>query len=375
MSVLDTVHKLLQLVLTRRASDLFLTVGFPPAMKIDGAVTPVNNQVLTPKQVRDLCQSIMTDSQWLQFQNNQEANFAIAPEGVGRFRVNAFVQQGNMGVVIRTIAQHIPQLEKLNLPPVLKDITMAKRGLVLFVGGTGSGKSTSLAAMINHRNENAQDHIITIEDPIEYVHLHKKSIITQREVGIDTQDWFSALKNTLRQAPNVILIGEIRERETMEYALNFAETGHLVFSTLHANSSNQALGRIVNFFPQEAHKQLFADLALNVRAIVSQRLIPHKSGTNRVAAVEVLLNTPLVADLMVKGKIDEIKAIMHKSRESGMQTFDHSLFDLHEAGLISIEEALSNADSATDLRLHLKLDSKTALDKDIMAGTHKMNIV
>ena len=317
----------------------------------------------------------MNDKQWHDFELNHEANFAISPIEIGRFRVNAFVQQGRIGLVLRTITTLIPKLEQLNLPPVLKDVAMVKRGLVIFVGGTGSGKSTSLAAMIGHRNENAQDHIITIEDPVEYVHEHKKSIITQREVGIDTENWFSALKNTLRQAPDVILIGEVRDRETMEYAIAFAETGHLCFTTLHANSSNQALDRIINFFPEERRQQLLMDLSLNLKAFVAQRLIARKGTTGRVASVEVLLNSPLISELIFKGDVHEIKNIMAKSREMGMQTFDQSLFDLYEGGLITYEDALRNADSLNDLRLKIKLEGHEAKGRDMMDGIQNLNIV
>ena len=375
MDALKTVHDLLKLMLSKRASDLFITAGFPPAIKVDGKIAPVSNQTLTPSHTRELARSIMNDKQWHDFELNHEANFAISPIEIGRFRVNAFVQQGRIGLVLRTITTLIPKLEQLNLPPVLKDVAMVKRGLVIFVGGTGSGKSTSLAAMIGHRNENAQDHIITIEDPVEYVHEHKKSIITQREVGIDTENWFSALKNTLRQAPDVILIGEVRDRETMEYAIAFAETGHLCFTTLHANSSNQALDRIINFFPEERRQQLLMDLSLNLKAFVAQRLIARKGTTGRVASVEVLLNSPLISELIFKGDVHEIKSIMAKSREMGMQTFDQSLFDLYEGGLITYEDALRNADSLNDLRLKIKLEGHEAKGRDMMDGIQNLNIV
>ena len=317
----------------------------------------------------------MNDRQWHDFEEHHESNFAIAPLDIGRFRVNAFVQQGRIGLVLRTITTVIPSLEQLNLPPVLKDVAMAKRGLVVFVGGTGSGKSTSLAAMIGHRNHNAQDHIITIEDPVEFVHEHKKCIISQREVGVDTENWFNALKNTLRQAPDVILIGEVRDRETMEFAMNFAETGHLCLTTLHANSTNQAIDRIINFFPEDARQQLLMDLSLNLRAFISQRLLPRKGNTGRIAAIEVLLNSPLIADLIFKGQVGEIKEIMGRSREMGMQTFDQSLFDLYEAGLITYEDSLRNADSVNDLRLRIKLEGQESRDRDVMAGTQHMNII
>ena len=375
MDALTTIHDLLRLMLSKRASDLFITAGFPPAIKVDGKISPVSNQTLTPSHTRELARGIMNDKQWQEFDLKHESNFAISPPEIGRFRVNAFVQQGRIGLVIRTITTQIPKLEQLNLPPVLCDVAMAKRGLVIFVGGTGSGKSTSLAAMIGFRNENAQDHIITIEDPVEYVHDHKKSIITQREVGVDTESWFSALKNTLRQAPDVILIGEVRDRETMEYAIAFAETGHLCLTTLHANSANQALDRIINFFPEERRQQLLMDLSLNLKAFVSQRLIARKGAPGRIAAVEVLLNSPLIADLIFKGQVHEIKEIMAKSREMGMQTFDQSLFDIYEAGLISYEDALRNADSLNDLRLKIKLQGQESKDRDIMSGIHNLNIL
>ncbi len=375
MNAEKTVHDLLRLMLSKKASDLFITAGFAPAIKVDGKITPVSNQTLTPAHTRELARSIMNDKQWASFEATNESNFAIAPPDIGRFRVNVFVQQGRTGIVMRTINTVIPHFEDLGLPPVLKDIAMVKRGLVVFVGGTGSGKSTSLAAMVGYRNENAADHIITVEDPIEYVHEHKKSIITQREVGVDTENWFSALKNMLRQAPDVILIGEIRDRETMEYAIAFAETGHLCLSTLHANSANQALDRIINFFPEEKRDQLLMDLSLNLKGFVSQRLIPRKSGVGRIAAVEILLNSPLISDLIFKGQVHEIKEIMSKSRELGMQTFDQALFDLYEAGLISYEDALRNADSLNDLRLQIKLHSQEAKGKDLMTGLDHLDIV
>ncbi|MDA8328345.1 MAG: PilT/PilU family type 4a pilus ATPase [Betaproteobacteria bacterium] len=375
MDAQQIIHTLLQLMRTRGASDLFLTVGFPPAIKIDGAISPVSNQKLSAVDLRELTRVTMNEKQWLDFEQQNESNFAISLSGIGRFRVNAFVQRGSYGLVIRSITQTIPNFEQLQLPPVLKEVAMAKRGLVIFVGGTGSGKSTSLAAMIDYRNEHAQDHIITVEDPIEYLHEHKKSIITQREIGIDTADWFSALKNTLRQAPNVILIGEVRDRETMEHALMFAETGHLCLTTLHANSTNQAIERIVNFFPKEAHHHLLADLSTNIRAFVSQRLVPHISGSGRVAAIEVLLHSPLIADLIGKGQVSEIKELMGRSRELGMQTFDQSLFDLAEKGLISLDEALLNADSVNDLRLRFKLEGKASQNRDVSSGIQHLDII
>jgi twitching motility protein PilU len=375
MNAEKTIHDLLRLMLAKNASDLFITAGFPPAFKVDGKITPVSNQTLTPAHTSELARSIMNDRQWSDFEATNESNFAISPPEIGRFRVNVFVQQGRVGIVMRTIVTKIPKMGDLNLPPIMRDVAMIKRGLVIFVGATGSGKSTSLAALIGHRNENAADHIITVEDPIEYVHEHNKSIITQREVGIDTDNWFSALKNTLRQAPDVILIGEIRDRETMEYAIAFAETGHLCLSTLHANSANQALDRIINFFPEERRDQLLMDLSLNLKAFISQRLIPRKGVAGRVAAVEILLNSPLIADLIFKGDVHEIKEIMKKSRELGMQTFDQALFDLYEAGMISYEDALRNADSLNDLRLQIKLHGQEAKGRDMMAGLDHLDIV
>ncbi|HEY4371434.1 MAG TPA: PilT/PilU family type 4a pilus ATPase [Burkholderiales bacterium] len=369
------MYDLLKLMLSKKGSDLFITSGFPPAFKIDSKMTPVSNQALTPQHTADLARSIMNDKQAAEFEATKECNFAISPAGIGRFRVNAFVQQGSIGMVLRTITSHIPSFEDLKVPSVLKDVGMTKRGLVIMVGGTGSGKSTTLAAMIGYRNENSYGHIITIEDPVEYVHPHKNCVITQREVGVDTESWEAALKNTLRQAPDVILIGEIRERETMEHAIAFAETGHLCLATLHANSANQALDRIINFFPEERRQQLLMDLSLNLRALVSQRLIPLKDSKGRAAAVEVMLNSPLIADLIFKGEVHEIKEVMKKSRELGMQTFDQALFDLYEQGRISYEDSLRNADSVNDLRLMIKLHSKDAKTKDITSGIEHLNIV
>jgi twitching motility protein PilU len=369
------VFDLLRLMLGKKASDMFITAGFPPAMKVDGKMTPVNSQVLSPQQAREICRAIMNDKQAAEFDATNECNFAIGIPNVARFRVNAFVQRGSVGLVFRTINSKIPSIEDLGLPAVLKDIAMTKRGLVVFVGGTGSGKSTSLAAMVGYRNEHSHGHIITIEDPVEFMHEHKNCVITQREVGVDTDSWQAALKNTLRQAPDVILIGEIRDRETMDYAVAFAETGHLCMSTLHANSTNQALDRIINFFPEERRQQLLMDLSLNVRAFISQRLIPKIDGIGRIAAVEIMLNTPLISDLIFKGDVHEIKSIIAKSRELGMQTFDQSLFDLHEAGEISYEDALRNADSVNDLRLRFKLEGKASKDKDLSAGLDHMDMI
>jgi len=369
------VFDLLRLMLAKKASDLFITAGFPPAMKIDGKMTPVTNQALTGQQAKEIARSIMNDKQASEFDASKECNFAIGIPNVARFRVNAFVQRGSTGLVFRTITTQIPKFEDLGLPEVLKEVAMTKRGLVIFVGGTGSGKSTSLAAMIGYRNESSYGHIITIEDPVEFVHEHKNCIVTQREVGVDTDSWFAALKNTLRQAPDVILIGEIRDRETMDYAIAFAETGHLCMATLHANSTNQALDRIINFFPEERRHQLLMDLSLNVKAFVSQRLIPKKEGKGRAAAMEIMLNSPLISDLIFKGDVHEIKEIMAKSRELGMQTFDQALFDLFESDLITYEDALRYADSVNDLRLQIKLKSKTSKDKDLSAGLDNLGIV
>jgi twitching motility protein PilU len=355
------MHEMLRFMVKQNGSDLFITTNFPPAIKVDGNIKPVSATHLSAQDTRDFASAIMTDRQAAEFEATKECNFAIAPTGIGRFRVNAFVQTGGVGLVCRTIATAIPRLDELGLPPVLMDIAMTKRGLVLVVGGTGSGKSTTLAAMIGYVNEHSQGHIITIEDPVEYVHEHRKCIVTQREVGIHTDSWGAALKNTLRQSPSVILIGEIRDRETMEYAVNFSETGHLCVGTLHANSTNQALDRIINFFPDERRHQLLMDLSLNLRAIVSQRLIPLIGGKGRVAAVEVMLVSPLISDLIFNGDVAEIKEIMKKSRELGMQTFDQSLFDLHDAGMITYEDALRNADSLNDLRLQIKLHGSSAI--------------
>ncbi len=369
------VNDLLRLMVSRNGSDLFLTADFPPAVKVDGKVTKVSPQPLTGAHTLALTRAVMNDKQAAEFEKTKECNFAISPQGIGRFRVNAFVQQGHVGLVMRTIPQTVPTIDTLNLPQVLKDVAMTKRGLVIFVGATGSGKSTSLAAMVDFRNENSHGHIITIEDPVEFVHAHKNCIVTQREVGIDTDGWAQALKNTLRQAPDVILMGEIRDRETMEHAVAFAETGHLCMATLHANSANQALDRIINFFPEERRAQLLMDLSLNLRGLVSQRLLPRQEGKGRIAAVEIMLNTPLIADLIFKGDVTEIKDLMKRSRELGMQTFDQALFDLYESNLVTYEDALRNADSVNDLRLQIKLHSMRARSSDLAAGTEHMRVV
>ncbi|OSI18295.1 type IV pili twitching motility protein PilT [Neisseria dentiae] len=356
----EEIYSLLKTLNKYKGSDLFITANFPPAMKLDGKITRITETPLTPERCMEIAFSIMSPKQMDEFMNTNECNFAISLPDTSRFRVNAMVQRGATALVFRTITSNIPKFETLNLPPVLQKIAMQKRGLVIFVGGTGSGKSTSLASMIDYRNENSHDHIITIEDPIEFVHQHKNCIITQREVGVDTENWFAALKNTLRQAPDVILIGEIRDRETMDYAIAFAETGHLCMATLHANSTNQALDRIINFFPEERRVQLLTDLSLNLQAFISQRLVPREGGKGRVAAVEVLLNSPLIAELIHNGDVHSIKEIMKKSQSMGMQTFDQALYELYENGHISFQDAIKNADSAHDLRLDIQLRSRRA---------------
>ena len=351
------IHDLLRRMVERSASDLFLTAGFPPALKIDGEVRPQSERALAPEQSATLVRSLMNDRQTREFDATHECNFAIAPPGIGRFRVSAFVQQSTSGCVIRMINANIPTFEELDLPPILKELSLSKRGLVVVVGGTGSGKSTTLAAMVGYRNEKTRGHIVTVEDPVEFIHQHRGCVITHRDVGVDTDSWQVALKNVLRQAPDVIYIGEIRDRETMEYAVQFAETGHLVFSTLHANNANQALDRIINFFPDERREQLLMDLSLNIRAFVSQRLVPREGGAGRIAAMEIMLNSPLIQDLIFKGEVVKIRDVMARSNRLGMKTFDQSLFDLYEAGFISYEDALRNADSKNELRLRVKLES------------------
>ncbi len=352
------MQSLLKKLVAQNGSDLFITAGFPPAIKIDGEVHRAGEQALTAEQSAVMVRAIMNDRQAREFDATKECNFAISPQGIGRFRVSAFIQQGAVGAVLRTIITRIPTFDELELPDTLKDIVMTKRGLVILVGATGSGKSTTLAAMIGHRNHNSRGHIVTIEDPVEYVHPHVRCVVTQREVGVDTESWHAALKNTLRQAPDVILIGEIRDRETMEFGIQFAETGHLCLATLHANSANQALDRIINFFPEDKRDQLLMDLSLNVKALISQRLIPRASGSGRIAAMEIMLQSPLISDLIYKGEVVKIKEIMAKSNRLGMKTFDQDLFDLYEAGKISYEEAMRNADSKNELRLRIKLESK-----------------
>ena len=369
------INDLLRLMVSRGGSDLFLTGEFPPAIKVDGKLTKVSSQPLNASHTMTLARAIMNDKQAAEFERTKECNFAISPSGIGRFRVNSFMQQGKVGMVMRVIPAVLPTLDGLGLPPVLKDVVMAKRGLAILVGATGSGKSTTMAAMLDWRNEQSYGHILTIEDPVEFVHLHKNCVVTQREVGLDTDSWASALKNSMRQAPDVILMGEIRDRESMEHALAFSETGHLCLATLHANSANQAMDRIINFFPEERRTQLLMDLSLNLKAVVSQRLVPRQDTKGRFAAVEVMLNSPMISDLIFKGDVSEIKEIMKKSRNMGMQTFDQALFDAFEANHILYEDALRNADSVNDLRLQIKLYSQRAKSTDLSAGTEHFAIV
>lgn len=366
---------LLGLMVSKNGSDLFISTDFPPALKIDGKVMPISNQTLTAAHTVELARSIMSDKQAATFEQTKECNFAINPGNLGRFRVSAFMQMGRVGMVLRTITTEIPLLDDLGLPSILKDIAMEQRGLVLMVGATGSGKSTTMAAMLGHRNENSHGHIITIEDPVEFVHPNRNCLVTHREIGVDTENWGVALKNSLRQAPDVIQIGEIRDRETMDYAIMFAETGHLCLATLHANSSNQALDRIVNFFPEERRQQLLMDLSFNLKGMIAQRLIPLRDTKGRCVAVEIMLNSPYISDLIFRNQVHEIKEVMKKSRELGMQTFDQSLFDLYEADKITYEDALRNADSVNDLRLAIKLQGKDAKNRDLTAGTRHMGIL
>ena len=368
------MQDLLRRMVDKKGSDLFITSGFPPAIKIDGEIRPQSERALTPEQSATLVRAIMNDKQTREFDSTKECNFAIAPPGIGRFRVSAFVQQGMIGAVLRTINAKIPTFEELDLPPILREVVLSKRGLVIIVGGTGSGKSTTLAAMVGHRNEKTRGHIVTIEDPVEYIHPHRGCVVTHREVGVDTESWHMALKNTLRQAPDVILIGEIRDRDTMEHGIQFAETGHLVLSTLHANSSNQALDRIINFFPDERREQLLMDLSLNIRAMISQRLIPRESGTGRIAAMEIMLSSPLIQDLIFKGEVAQIKEVMSRSNRLGMKTFDQALYELYETGFISYEDALRNADSKNELRLRIKLESKREMKAEA-EGAQSLRIV
>jgi twitching motility protein PilU len=355
-------EKLLALMVEKGASDLFITAGVPPSMKLHGKVVPVTTTPLSPEKAREIVLSVMNEKQRQEFLESKELNFAISARGIGRFRTSAFYQRNLAGMVLRRIETNIPKVDDLGLPEIIKELAMTKRGLVIFVGATGTGKSTSLASMVGHRNRNSKGHIISIEDPIEFIHQHQGCIITQREVGIDTDSFETALKNTLRQAPDVILIGEVRSRETMDHAIAFAETGHLCLCTLHANNANQALDRIIHFFPADRHSQLWMDLSLNLKGIVAQQLIPTPDGNGRRACLEVLLNTPLAADLIRKGEVAELKELMKKSTEMGMQTFDQALYDLYDRGEITYEDALSHADSSNDLRLMIKLGSETDSD-------------
>jgi twitching motility protein PilU len=369
------INDLLKLMVSRNGSDLFLTADFPPAIKVDGKITKVSPQPLSGQHTQALARAIMNDKLSAEFERAKECNFAIAPVGIGRFRVNAFVQMGKVGLVMRTIPAKIPSVDELGLPQVLKNLALAKRGICILVGGTGAGKSTTLAAMVDWRNENSHDHIVTIEDPVEFVHQHKNCIVTQREVGLDTDGWEIALKNSLRQAPNVILMGEIRDRETMLHAISFSETGHLCLATLHANSANQAMERIINFFPEETHAQVLKDISLNLKGMVAQRLLPRLDGKGRYAIVEILLHSTLIADQIMNGEVYEIKETMKKSREVGMQTFDQALFDAFESGLISYEDAIRNADSQNDLKLNIKLHSQRARSTDLAAGTEHLTLL
>jgi twitching motility protein PilU len=373
-SAVSYVHSLLHSLLKKGGSDLFITAEAPPSIKASGQVKPLSNQPLNDEQSRFLVRSIMNDLQVREFEAKMECNFSISLPGKARFRVNAFTQRGCPGMVLRHIPQDIPRIKELNLPPILENIAMTHRGLVIMVGATSSGKSTTLASMIDYRNENSYGHIITIEDPIEFTHEHKKCLITQREVGLDTENYAIALKNTLRQAPDVILLGEVRDRETMEYAIAYAETGHLCLTTLHANSANQALDRIINFFPEERREQLLMDLSLNLKAVVSQRLVRRKKKEGRIPSIEILLNTPMMADLILKGEIHAIKELMAKSNEQGMCTFDQSLFRLIDSGIIDMQEGMRHADSMNELRLQLKLNSRFAGKNDFFKGTEKMSI-
>jgi len=369
------ISNLLKLMISNNGSDLFISADFPPAIKIDGVMKRASDRNLQPEETALLVRALMNDRQTADFERTKESNFAISPSGLGRFRVNAFVQLGKVGMVLRIIPTTPPTIDGMGLPKTLKEVAMYSRGLCVMVGASGSGKSTALAAMVDWRNEKSYGHIITVEDPVEFVHPHKNCLVTQREVGLDTDSWEAALKNTLRQAPDVIVMGELRDRETMELAIAFSETGHLCIATLHANSANQAMDRMINFLPDERRPQLLMDLSLNLRAIVSQRLVPRVGGTGRVSAVEVLLNSSTIASLIQKGEVLEVKEVMKKSREMGMQTFDQALFDLYEAGAISYQDALRNADSINDLRLQIKLKGKDTRDHDLSAGTEHVVIV
>ena len=362
-------ESLLKLMVHKNGSDLFITAGVAPSLKVNGKIAPVTQATLTPIQAKEIVLGIMTPAQKEEFERESECNFAISASGIGRFRVSAFMQRNHAGMVLRKIETTIPTMEDLGLPPILKELAMTKRGLIMFVGATGSGKSSSLASMIGFRNKNSTGHIITIEDPIEFIHHHQGCIVTQREVGLDTKSFEEALKNTLRQAPDVILIGEVRTRETMDHAIAFAETGHLCLATLHANNANQAFDRILNFFPEDRRNQLLMDLSLNTRAFIAQQLIPTPDGTGRVLCAEIMINSPLMADLIRKGEIHKMKSLMTKSRQMGMQTFDQSLFDLYKAGHITYEDAINYADSANELRLMIKLGDNKGVDADTMASS------
>ncbi len=368
------VHSLLHAMIKKKGSDLFITADAAPCIKLDNQITPLSDQSLTAEQVRVLVRSIMNDRHLKDFEENLECNFSISLPEVARFRVNVFTQRECAGMVLRHIPTNIPKFKGLGLPPILQELTMTKRGLIIMVGSTGSGKSTTLAAMVGYRNENTCNHIVTIEDPIEFIHENKQSLITQREIGVDTHSYEIAMKNTLRQAPDVILLGEIRDRETMEYAIAYAETGHLCMTTLHANNTNQAIDRIINFFPEERHDQVLMDLSMNLKAVVSQRLIRRADGNGRVPAVEVLVNSPLMGDLILKGDVPAMKVLISKSNEQGMCTFDQTLFRLIDTGLISVKEGLHNADSVNDLRLQLKLNGRNAKSSDLFRGTENMSM-
>ncbi|MDF1763359.1 MAG: PilT/PilU family type 4a pilus ATPase [Oleibacter sp.] len=365
-----SMDKFLRLMVEKTASDLFITAGVPLSMKVHGKIMPLNKNILSAEHVKEIIYGLMTDKQQREFENTKELNFAINASGIGRFRASAFYQRNVAGVVLRRIETRIPTIDQLGLPEIIKDLSLSKRGLILFVGSTGAGKSTSLASMIGHRNRNSKDHILCIEDPIEFIHQHDSSIVTQREVGIDTDDYATALKNCLRQAPDVIMIGEVRTAETMEHAITFAETGHLCLATLHGNNANQALDRIIHFFPPERHSQIWMDLSLNLRAIVAQQLIPSPDGRSRRAVIEVMTNTPLISDLIRKGEVHELKGVMTRSTESGMQTFDQALYLLFEQGEITYEDALSYADSPNDLRLMIKLSNESNVDRLNSATRH-----
>jgi len=368
-ALLDKFFKMLKLMAEKKGTDLFITTGMQPSMKLNGELVQLSSSTLSPDMANDIIFGIMNEEQEQEFRQKRECNFALSAPGVGRFRVSAFYQRNQVGMVLRRIEFDVPRLETLNLPPIISELAMEKRGLILFVGATGTGKSTSLAAMIQYRNENSRGHIICIEDPIEFMHQHKSCIVTQREVGIDTDSFEIALKNTLRQSPDVIMIGEVRSRETMEYALAFAETGHLCLATLHANNANQALERVINFFPQERHNQIWMDLSLNLKSIVAQQLVPTIDGKSRKGVIEVLLNTPLVSDMVRKGNVPGLKDIMKKSRELGMQTFDQALYDLHQQDLISYDDALAFADAPNDLRLMIKLGTRDSSSPDSRFGS------